>query len=140
GQRGMHLGLTGRFDVILLDRGLPVVDGMDLLATLRESGVLTPVLILSALGNAADRVAGLDGGAEDYLAKPFDIDELLARLRVLLRRHLDRARILPIGEAELDLDSREVRDRRYADRQPVALSERECQLLAALATRPQQIF
>ena len=86
GQRALHLGLTEKFDNLLLDRGLPIIEGLDLLTKLRRAGVQTPALILSALGNPADRVEGLERGAEDYLAKPFDIDELLARLRVLRRR------------------------------------------------------
>ena len=137
GQRGMHLGLTERFDVILLDRGLPVVDGMDLLATLRERGVLTPVLILSALGNAADRVEGLDGGAEDYLAKPFDIDELLARLRVLRRRLASTVPVVRLPFGVLDADGRMVR---LADGSEFILSERESALLERLARRPAQVF
>lgn len=139
GQRGLHLGLTGTFDVLLLDRRLPVVDGMDLLAGLRSSGVTTPVLMLSAIAQPADRVEGLDAGAEDYLGKPFDVDELLARLRALQRRHLDDARSLPLGSGHLDLDTREVRpaDPR-AD--PIRLSDRECTLLATLATRPGQVY
>jgi two-component system, OmpR family, response regulator len=138
GQTGLHYGLTREYDVAVLDRGLPAIEGLDLMGRWRRSGVSIPVLVLSARGQPADRVAGLDAGAEDYLAKPFDIDELLARLRALLRRHLDRARILPIGGAELDLDSREVRGQ--PGQEPVALSERECQLLAVLAARPQQVF
>ena len=137
GQRGMHLGLTERFDVILLDRGLPVVDGMDLLATLREGGVLTPVLILSALGNAADRVEGLDGGAEDYLAKPFDLDELLARLRVLRRRLAATVPVVRLPFGELDADGRMVT---LADGSEFILSERESALLERLARRPSQVF
>ncbi|GAB2983421.1 response regulator transcription factor [Amycolatopsis acidiphila] len=137
GQRGLHLGLTRGYDVLLLDRGLPAVDGLDLLARLRGRGVVTPTLILSALGNPADRVVGLDAGAEDYLAKPFDIDELLARLRALRRRHLDTARALPLPGGRLDLDTRLVsRD----GAEPVRLSERESALLALLATRPRHVF
>lgn len=83
GQRGLHLGLTHPFDLMILDRGLPAIDGLDLLGRLRSSGYLGPVLILSALGLPRDRVEGLDAGAEDYLGKPFDVDELLARLRAL---------------------------------------------------------
>lgn len=94
GQRGLHLALSRGYEVLLLDRGLPAIDGLDLLGRLRRSGVVTPVMVLSALGNPADRVEGLDAGAEDYLAKPFDVEELLARLRALRRRHLDAARIL----------------------------------------------
>lgn len=137
GQRGLHLGLTRAYDVLLLDRGLPGLDGLDLIARLRGRGVVTPTLILSALGHPADRVVGLDAGAEDYLAKPFDIDELLARLRALRRRHLDTARTLPLPGGHVDLDTRLVtRD----GAEPVRLSERECALLALLATRPGNVF
>lgn len=110
----------------------------------RRSGVTTPVLVLSAMGTPTDRVAGLDAGAEDYLGKPFDIEELLARLRALRRRHLDTARVLAVGGYRLHLDSREVYpgDGPGAgdDAVPVQLSERECELLAALAARPGQVF
>jgi two-component system, OmpR family, response regulator len=137
GQAGLHRGLVGRYDVVVLDRRLPALDGLDLLGRWRRSGVTTPVLVLSALGNPVERVEGLDAGAEDYLTKPFDVDELLARLRALRRRHLDRARVLPVRGGRLDLDTREVLDVGDA---PVALSERECTLLAALAHRPQRVF
>jgi len=139
GHRGLHLGLTQTFDVLLLDRRLPVVEGLDLLAGLRARGVTTPVLMLSAIAQPADRVAGLDAGAEDYLGKPFDVDELLARLRALQRRHLDDARSLPLGSSRLDLDTRQVHSAdRHVD--PVRLSDRECTLLATLATRPGQVY
>ena len=139
GQRGLHLGLTQTFDVLLLDRRLPVVEGIDLLAGLRARGVTTPVLMLSAIAQPADRVAGLDAGAEDYLGKPFDVDELLARLRALQRRHLDNARSLPLGSGRLDLDTRQVHSAdRHVD--PVRLSDRECTLLATLATRPGRVY
>ncbi|HEX4723030.1 MAG TPA: response regulator transcription factor [Pseudonocardiaceae bacterium] len=138
GQRGLHLGLTREYDVVVLDRGLPAIDGLDLLTRLRSAGMTTPTLVLSALGNPADRVTGLDAGAEDYLAKPFDIEELLARLRALLRRHLDTARRLPLVGGTLDLDTRQVT---MAGRPvPVRLSARECTLLATLAARPSRVF
>ncbi|MDT7725219.1 MAG: two-component system, OmpR family, response regulator QseB [Actinomycetota bacterium] len=137
GHRGLHLGLTRAYDVLLLDRGLPALDGLDLLTRLRSRGVLAPTLILSALGNPADRVAGLDAGAEDYLSKPFDIDELLARLRALRRRHLDTSRAVPVPGGSLDLDTRQVT---FGAREQVRLSERECALLATLATRPTRVF
>jgi two-component system response regulator QseB len=139
GQRGLHLGLTQTFDVLLLDRRLPVVEGLDLLAGLRSRGVTTPVLMLSAIAQPADRVAGLDAGAEDYLGKPFDVDELLARLRALQRRHLDNARSLPLGSSRLDLDTRQVHSA-DGNVDPVRLSDRECTLLATLATRPSQVY
>jgi DNA-binding response OmpR family regulator len=137
GQAGLHRGLVRRYDVAVLDRRLPNLDGLDMLGRWRRSGVTTPVLILSALGNPAERVEGLDAGAEDYLTKPFDVDELLARLRALLRRHLDRAQLLPLPAGGLDVDAREVVG---VGEDPIGLSVRECDLLATLACRPQQLF
>lgn len=140
GQRGLHLALSRGYEVIIVDRGLPAIDGLDLLGRLRRSGVVTPTLILSALGNPADRVEGLDAGAEDYLTKPFHLEELLARLRALRRRHLDTARILPLGDLRLNLESREVCSPDTFTPRTVQLSSRECDLLALLARRPSQIF
>jgi two-component system response regulator QseB len=137
GQRGLHLALTSEFDVLVVDRGLPAIEGLDLITRLRRSSILTPTLVLSARGSVQDRVAGLDAGAEDYLAKPFEIAELLARLRALLRRHHDRAEVLPVPGGALDLASRTVR---RSDGKAVELSERETDLLALLATRPKQVF
>lgn len=138
GQRGLHLALTQPFDAVVLDRGLPVVDGLNLLTRIRRSGIETPVLILSALGNPADRVEGLDSGAEDYLSKPFDIAELLARVRALLRRHRDTARTLPLAhEHRLHVEAHEVIT---ATGTRIPLSERECALLESLAREPGRIF
>ena len=106
GQAGLHLGLSRSYRVIVLDRGLPAIEGLDLLGRLRARGVDTPVLVLSALGLARDRVDGLDAGAEDYLTKPFDIDELLARLRALLRRHSDLSDDLLVPGGRLVVSSR----------------------------------
>ena len=139
GQRALHLGLTRDYDVIVLDRMLPGPDGLDVMGRWRRSGRTAPVLVLSALGTPAERVAGLDAGAEDYVSKPFDVDELLARLRALRRRHLDTARQLPVGAGRLDLDTREFRPDPATGTAPVQLSERECALLAALAARPGQV-
>jgi two-component system response regulator QseB len=137
GQRALHEGLTGKFDVILLDRGLPILDGLDVLAKLRTSGITTPVLVLSALGNPADRVEGLDRGAEDYLSKPFDIEELLARLRGLRRRLSWSIPVLMVPGGSYDVAGRSVtRD----GGEQVALSEREGDLLERLARRPEQVF
>jgi two-component system response regulator QseB len=137
GQRALHEGLTGSFDVLLLDRGLPVIDGLDVLARLRSNGVQTPALVLSALGNPSDRVEGLDRGAEDYLAKPFDIDELLARLRVVRRRVSSIIPVLRIAGGALNADSRVVT---IHGGSIVQLSEREGDLLERLARRPEQVF
>jgi DNA-binding response OmpR family regulator len=137
GQRALHLGLTERIDVIVLDRGLPVLDGLTVLSRLRGNGLTVPVLILSALGNAADRVEGLDSGAEDYLAKPFDIDELLARLRVLRRRGSSTAPAVRFPGGLLEVDNRTVVT---TAGERVLLSEREAALLEQLARRPSQVF
>ena len=136
GQAGLHLGLSRVYDVVVLDRGLPAVEGLDLLARWRTRGVVTPVLVLSALGLARDRVDGLDAGAEDYLAKPFDLDELLARVRALLRRHSDRTDTLPLPDGQLVVSTRTV----VTPDGEVHLSDRECALLAALARRGRRVF
>lgn len=137
GQAGLHLGLTRRYDVLIIDRGLPAIEGLDLLARLRRSGVQTPALILTALGTVADRVAGLDGGAEDYLVKPFEVDELLARVRVLLRRPPAATRTLAVGSAQFDLITRTVI---AADGSAVTLSGRESDLLRLFAEHPARVF
>lgn len=137
GQVGLHLGLSRDYDVVILDRGLPAIDGLDLLARLRSRGVSTPVLVLSALGLPRDRVDGLDAGAEDYLSKPFDIEELLARVRALRRRHHDAADVLPLPSGRLVVSSRAVE---LDGSSPQFLSERETALLETLARRPGRVF
>ncbi len=138
GQAGLHRALTRRYDLLIIDRGLPAIEGLDLLARLRRSGVATPALILTALGTVADRIAGLDGGAEDYVVKPFDVDELLARVRVILRRRPDGdEHVLPVGDAEFDLIARTVTT---AGGEPATLSGRESDLLRLLAENPTQVF
>lgn len=137
GHTGLHAALTDDVDVMVLDRGLPALEGVDLVRRLRARGVSIPVLLLTARGTAADRVEGLDAGAEDYLVKPFDLDELMARLRALLRRHRDDASSLPIGARRLVVEHRRVVADGVAD---VELSPRECDLLAVLARRPTQVF
>jgi DNA-binding response OmpR family regulator len=137
GQRGLHLGLTRSYDVVVLDRGLPAIEGLDLLGRLRSKGILTPVLVLSARGNPADRVEGLDAGAEDYVSKPFDVDELLARLRGLLRRHVEHADVLRIPGGVLDVAAREVT---LDHGGVVSLSGREADVLIHLARNPRRVF
>jgi len=137
GQRGLHLGLTRSYDVLVLDRGLPAIEGIDLLRRLRRGGITTPALILTARGTIADRVEGLDAGAEDYLVKPFDVEELLARLRALRRRHTDESDRIRIGGRQLDIAARRVLDERGG---ATYLSDRECRLLHTLAARPRQVF
>lgn len=130
--------LTGHaFDLLLLDLGLPRQEGLSVLAQLRARRDAMPVLILSARDTVADRVKGLNTGADDYLVKPFDLDELLARIHALLRRqagradpliHLDSLVIDPIAKAVTQNGT------------PVALSAREYALLLALANHPGAVF
>jgi two-component system, OmpR family, response regulator QseB len=118
-----------QYDVVILDLGLPDEDGMRLLGRLRASGMSLPVLILSARDAVQDRVAGLRAGADDYLLKPFDLDELVARLHALLRRAAGRSvDVIAHGPLRLDPASGEV----TLHGQPVVLSRRELALLAAL--------
>ncbi|MEU4047805.1 response regulator transcription factor [Streptomyces olivaceus] len=133
GQRGLHLGLTRQYDVLVVDRRLPALDGLDVLARLRSRAVRTPVMLLTAMGTVHDRVDGLDAGADDYLVKPFELDELSARLRALCRRALDRADVLRIGSGQLHVGPREVE---LADGERIALAAREFALLWVLASRP----
>jgi DNA-binding response OmpR family regulator len=109
GDHGLRLALAGAFDCIVLDMLLPGCDGFHVLASLRQAGKTTPVLILTALDSIEDRVTGLDAGADDYLVKPFAFAELLARLRVLLRRgQADRETVLRAADLEMDLLARRV--------------------------------
>ncbi|MGF6935783.1 two-component system OmpR family response regulator [Paraburkholderia sp. UCT70] len=104
GSQGLTLATTGRFDVIVLDRMLPEIDGLSLLATFRNVGLATPVLILSALGAIDERVMGLRTGADDYLVKPFHFVELIARLDVLLRAKAPIVWDLQLSHGDLILD------------------------------------
>ena len=120
---------TDEFDLLVLDLGLPRRDGMEVLRGLRKRGDVTPVLILTARDKVADRVAGLDAGADDYLSKPFDLDELLARVRALTRRHTGRAQpLLEHGQLRLDPATHQV----SLGGEPVELAPREYALLRLL--------
>jgi len=122
-----------RFDLVLLDLGLPKGDGLDVLRAMRARQDSTPVIVLTARDGLGDRVAGLDAGADDYLVKPFELDELNARIRAVLRRHSGRAQpVLSHGGVTLDPATRQV----TRDGQPVLLSAREFAVLEALMQRP----
>jgi DNA-binding response OmpR family regulator len=137
GQQGLHLGLVRSWDLMILDRGLPAIEGVELLARLRARGMQAPVLMLTARGTVADRVEGLDAGANDYLVKPFDVEELLARLRALLRRPIDQAEELSLGERTLLVKAERVVGGGGPD---VQLSGRESELLRTFAQRPSRVF
>jgi two-component system OmpR family response regulator len=125
------------YDAILLDLSLPCLDGIEVLKTLRGAGHDVPVLILTARDTIADRVRGLDCGADDYLVKPFDFDELLARVRALVRRARGRRQLAYLSEnLMLDTDSRVA----TVDGQPVPLSGKEWAIVDLLVARPGMIF
>lgn len=139
GQQGMHRALTGTYDALIVDRGLPVMDGSDLVALLRSRGITTPALILTARGSVDDRVEGLDAGAQDYLVKPFEIPELLARVRALVRRTDSAAATVQAGGLRLDRVTRRVAGA-TPDGLEVELSEREASLLGTLMAAPKRVF
>jgi DNA-binding response OmpR family regulator len=121
------------YGAVILDIAMPRMDGLEVCRRLREGGDTTPVLILTARGEVDDRVAGLDAGADDYLVKPFELDELNARIRAVVRRHVGRAEPLLVASGvTLDPASRRVSRNGVA----VALSAREFAVLEALMTKP----
>jgi len=129
-------GATG-FDAIVLDVMLPGIDGFETCRRLREAGVWAPVLMLTARGEVEDRVAGLDGGADDYLVKPFELAELGARLRALARRGpRERPAVLRVGDLRLDPAERRV----WRGDAEIALSATELALLEAFMRRPGEVL
>lgn len=136
GREALYRGEQEDFDAVVLDLGLPELDGLSVLKRWREDGRAMPVLILTARGAWHEKVAGIDAGADDYLAKPFHFEELLARLRALIRRaHGLAASTLDWGE--LSLDTRSGRVTRAG--QPLTLTSHEYKLLAYLMHRPGEI-
>lgn len=124
------------YDVLLLDWMLPGLDGVTVCRKLRDAGVTTPVLMLTARSEVRDRVAGLDAGADDYLPKPFDLDELMARLRALRRRGLDAtSRTVELGDLVVDPSARRVRRGEVE----IELSAREFDILHLLVSRAGQV-
>lgn len=133
GRDAQHLGETEPFDAVVLDLGLPIIDGLSVLKRWRDVGRLMPVLILTARDSWHEKVAGIDAGADDYLAKPFHMEELLARLRALIRRAQGLASpLLHCGALSLDTRS----GRFTLDGQTVSLTSQEHRLLAYLMHRP----
>lgn len=125
------------FDLLVLDLGLPRLDGISLLRRLRAAGNALPVLILTARDATEERITGLDAGADDYLVKPFDLSELKARLRALLRRSAGRARVL-IEHAGVSLDP--ATQQVSYQGQPVVLTPKEYRLLHELLAQPGRVF
>ncbi|HMM86491.1 MAG: response regulator transcription factor [Gammaproteobacteria bacterium] len=136
GVDAQHLGETEPFDAVVLDLGLPRLDGLTVLQRWRAGGRTMPVLILTARDSWHEKVAGIDAGADDYLAKPFHTEELLARLRALIRRSQGLASpLLRCGAIELDTRSGRV----TVDGRTVALTSHEYRLLAYLMHRPGRV-
>jgi DNA-binding response OmpR family regulator len=137
GVSAAHALLSESFDLVVLDLGLPRLSGIQVLQQLRKSGANLPVLILTARDDTEDRIAGLDAGADDYLVKPFDLNELKARLRALLRRSAGRAQML-VEHAGVSLDP-STQQVRYQDT-TVVLTPKEYLLLHELLAQPGKVF
>lgn len=128
---------NGVYDLLLLDLGLPKKQGLQVLKEYRQRNGMLPVLIITARDAMADKVSGLDAGADDYLVKPFDLDELYARVRALLRRHTGRVQpVIKYGSVTLNPASREV----FLDGQLLNLSAHEFSLLLTLLDPPERVL
>jgi two-component system, OmpR family, response regulator len=137
GEEAIRKAGATQYDAIVLDVMMPGLDGFETCRRLRADGLWVPVLMLTARDAVEDRVRGLDGGADDYLTKPFSLAELLARLRALVRRGpIERPSVLAVGDLKLDPASREVR---RGDVE-IELSTREFALLETLMRRPGQVY
>ncbi len=137
GASALHALSHESFALAILDLGLPGMDGLEVLARLRAAANPVPVLVLTARDATADRIAGLDAGADDYLVKPFEVDELKARLRALLRRSFNRPQTaLEYRDVRLDPTTQEV----SLHGRPVALQRKEFLLLHQLLSQPGRVF
>ena len=137
GAIGVTAALEGNFELIIVDRRLPGLDGLGVIDTLRRNRVTTPILILTALGTIQDKVRGLDAGANDYLVKPFEFDELFARLRAIRRVYTGEGPFVRIGPWEYYPESRTVYSP-YDGR--IILTERENDVLRLFAENPQRTY
>ena len=137
GAIGVTTALEGNFELIIVDRRLPGLDGLGVIDTLRRNRVTTPILILTALGTIQDKVRGLDAGANDYLVKPFEFDELFARLRAIRRVYTGEGPFVRIGPWEYYPESRTVYSP-YDGR--IILTERENDVLRLFAENPQRTY
>lgn len=136
GQLGYIQAATETYDIIVLDIGLPSMDGLEVCTALRQEGIDTPILMLTARDATDDKIQGLDGGADDYLVKPFQVDELLARLRSMLRRGKSDPVILKVGDLELNPATKQV----TRQDQVIELSAREYALLEFFMRHPKHIL
>jgi len=137
GETGFRDAVAGSFDVMIVDRRLPGADGLNIIEALRTKGISTPMLVLTALGTLHDKVRGLDAGANDYLVKPFEFDELFARLRAIRRVYSGEGPYVRIGAWEFYPESRAIYSP-YDGRS--ILTVRENSLLRLFATNPSRTF
>ncbi|MEC5149863.1 response regulator transcription factor [Cryobacterium sp. GrIS_2_6] len=137
GREGLETALAEEFDVMIIDRRLPSLDGLGLVAALRAKRVTAPILLVTALGTVRDKVDGLDVGANDYLVKPFEFDELFARLRAIRRVFTGEGTMIAIGGWAFYPESRIIHSP-YDGR--IMLTERESDLLKLLADNPERTF
>ena len=137
GEDGVGMARSSHYDAVVLDVILPGIDGFETCRQLRQEGIWSPVLMLTARGALEDRIAGLDGGADDYLTKPFSFAELLARLRALVRRgQSERPTIIEVGELRLDPATRQV----WRGEAEIELSAKEFALLEAFMRSPGNVL
>ncbi len=139
GREALQVSYGGEFDLIVLDLGLPDQDGLDVLKALRGQGHTIPIVVLTARDGVQNTVAGLEGGADDYITKPFSFEELLARIRVQLRNRVPRTQpdtALQVGNITLDLLTRQA----WVDDRSIELSAREFLLLEFFLRHPMQVL
>ena len=138
GEDGLHWARQQAYDLILLDRMLPGLDGLSVLRSLRQEGIVTPVVLVTALGEVSQRVEGLDAGADDYLVKPFAAEELMARSRAMSRRprQWESSQIIRLGDVVFDREQKTLEK----EGQSCTLSRRESELMEMLLKNPSQIL
>ncbi len=138
GDEAIYYATSASYDIIILDRMLPMLDGLSLLQLLRKKNITTPVILVTAMSGISDRIDGLDAGADDYLVKPFDIGELLARIRALVRRprELSNAHILHCSNFTLNIDLHTL----TTEFKTITLSSKETKLLEFLIKNKGQIL
>ncbi len=139
GDEGLHLAMSVPYDAIVLDRMLPGIDGLDIVRNLRQQGITTPILLLTARDSISDRVDGLNAGADDYLVKPFATEELLARIHALTRRPTEFVtdHRLEFEGLHLDVLTRTIE---YGEQDPVIISPKETQILEMLIRHSGQVL
>lgn len=137
GAEGLQTGIDNEFDVMVIDRRLPSLEGLGIISALRARRVTCPILVLTALGTVSDRVDGLDAGANDYLVKPFDFEELLARLRALTRVFSAQGPAVPIGDWTFYPDDQCIYSPHIGR---ILLTPRESALLRLFAENPTKTF